>query len=110
LAAAQGRTRRRYLEIGRLGLFFGLGVGRQMYVVVSSVCSFFENITPLCCAVLHCTALPRVSEPCEKKEMVDFSSVSCNVCISIVMEVIAKLLGQIAGLARVLVSCRCLRC
>jgi hypothetical protein len=24
-----------------------------MYVVVSPVCSFFENITSLCCAVLH---------------------------------------------------------
>jgi hypothetical protein len=53
LPAAQGK-RRRYLEIGRLGVgFFGFGFGRQMYIVVSPVCSFFENITSLCCAVLH---------------------------------------------------------
>jgi hypothetical protein len=48
-----------------------LGVGRQMYVVVSPVCSFFENITPMCCV-----ALPQVSGPLEKKAIINFSVVS----------------------------------
>jgi hypothetical protein len=52
-------------------IFFGLGVGRQMYVVVYHVCSFFENITLMCCV-----ALSQVSGPCEKKAIINFSVVS----------------------------------